>query len=184
MNKILKEEIVKHIFANFGIIPSDFVDQSKSKSLMNKEFLLSETLTFEDDSGVIHNKIWGCQISADVQEIKILLGDCSSNENIAEYAILIQLKNAPAYGIYLICDNTVEAEAMISCTANKADWMECSTYLQATFLAGMEQIREIGLSWHKCNDYASQHKLLLSFIKHHSKFFDENHSGAKYDAET
>ena len=27
MNKNLSKEIVKHIFANFGIIPSDFVNQ-------------------------------------------------------------------------------------------------------------------------------------------------------------
>ena len=170
MNKYLREEIVKHIFANLGVVSSSFVNLKLSKSLNSDEFVLKHTLTFEDDNGQsVRNKVWGCQISADVQEIKILLGDCSQYENVPEYAVIVQLKNAPAYGVYLICNPEVDAEALIACTLNFKDWMECNTYLQSTFLAGMEQMRDLGLAWNKCTDCDSQFKLLQDFIKFHSK---------------
>lgn len=178
MNAHLRKEIVKHVFANLGIISSDFVSRKLSKSLMDDEFLLRTTLIFEDENGgAIRNKVWGCQISADVQEIKILLGACSEYKDIAEFAVIVQLKNAPAYGVYLVCNDKVDSEALISCTINQKDWMECGTYLQATFLAGMEQIRDIGLSWNKCTDYESQYQLMLSFIKYHRSVYGDNNEG-------
>src|SRR5574339_296325 len=102
MNPHLRAEIVRHVFSNFGIIPSDFVNKEKTRSLMSKDYLLPETLSFEDEDGIISsNKIWGCQLSADVQEIKILAGDCTMDPDSPEFCMLIQLKNAPAYGLYL-----------------------------------------------------------------------------------
>lgn len=178
MNLNLREEIIKHIFANLGIIASDYVVLNKASSLMSKEFLLNQTLSFEDDDGAtIRNKIWGCQISASNQEVKILLGDCSQYSDVPEFALIIQLKNAPAYGIYLVCADHVDSEGLIACTLNSKDWLECSVYLQATFLAGMEQTKEVGLSWRKCVDYDSQYKLLQSFIKFHSNIWDISDEG-------
>lgn len=174
MNQNLREAIVKHIFANLGIVATDYVNPDRTKSLASDEFLLKHSLIFEDENNqTVRNKVWGCQISADIQEIKILLGDCSQYSNVPEYAVLVQLKNAPAYGVYLICNPQVDSEALISCTVNFKDWMECNTYLQATFLAGMEQMRELGLTWGKCVDSDSQFKLLQDFIKFHSKVWSE-----------
>lgn len=173
MNKQLREQIVEHVFANLGMIVADYV-KPDSKSLASEEFLLKHVLVFEDESGHdIRNKVWGCQLSAESQEIKILLGDCSQYSNVPEYALIVQLKNAPAYGVYLICSPNVDSEALIGCSINSKDWMECNTYLQATFLAGMEQIRDIGLAWSKCADSESQFKLLQDFIKFHSKVWSE-----------
>lgn len=172
MNLQLREEIVKHVMANLGILESEFVSSS-SKSLRSKIFLLHETLPFEDEAGeTINNHIWGCQFSASDQEIKIILGDCSQYENVPEFALVVQLKNAPAYGLYLICSNEVESETLIACSLDKTkDWMECGTYLQAMFLAGMEQIKNIGLTPSKCTDYQIHLDLLKSFVQFHSNIW-------------
>lgn len=173
MNLQLREEIVKHVFANLGIISSEFV-RSNTKSILDKEFLLNEKLLFENqEEQEISNKIWGCQLSAESQELKILIGNCSQYDNIPEFAVIVQLKDAPAYGLYLVCNSKVNSESLIGCTLNSKDWMECGTYLQATFLSGMEQIRDIGLSWHKCTNYSSQIELLKSFIKFHDNINSE-----------
>ena len=176
MNTHLLSAIVQHIFSNLGVIPSSYVNLKTTKSLMSKEYSLSESLVFEDEEGnVIKNKMWGCQLSSDIQEINILLGNCSLSKEQLEFAAVVQLKDAPAYGVYIVQD--VNNESMIGVTINSKDWMECGTYLQATFLAGMEQIRDIGLAWHKCSDYQSQYKLLLSFIKYHDMMYGSTYEG-------
>lgn len=185
MNRVLLEEVVKHIFANFAIYPSLFVDLNKSKSLMRNEYLLPEKLSFESDGETSSNRLWGCQISADTQELKILLGDCSLTKTIPELAMVVQLKNTPLYGLYLVgpeqIDPTkqigaeyVDPEPMLACSLNGKDWMECNTFLQATFLAGMEQVRDVGLAWNKCTNYEDQHKALLSFIRYHDLVYKED----------
>lgn len=184
MNKTLMENIVRHVFANLAVIPSNFVNLDRTKFLMDKDFLLHDKISFvTDNEGVIHNKLWGCQISAEQQEIKILLGDCSQEKDIPEYALLVQLKNAPAYGVYLVYNDLVpdkaDSEPLIACSLDGKEWLECQTYLQATFLAGMEQIRDIGLSWNKCTNYKIQFESLLSFIKFHNTTYEAKYEGQK-----
>jgi hypothetical protein len=170
------EQIVRHILGNFMVIPSAFVNFDLSKSLMSKDFILSEKLSFEmDDGSVIKNNVWGCQISVEQQDLKVLLGDCSQNKECREYCLTTQIKNGPIYGLYLI-NQSENNEAMIACSLNGKDWMECQTYLQATFLAGMEQIRDMGTFWSKCSSYKDQFDALLSFIKFHDAIYE-----AKYE---
>lgn len=172
MNRNLLEQIVKHVFANLAIIPSEHVNLNTTKSLKGKEFLLTERMPFVMDDGLqINRHVWGCQLSVEQQEIKMLLADCSLEEDIPEYALLVQLKDNPYYGVYLVCSDEINSEPMIGCSLNGKDWMECQTYLQATFLAAMEQTRDIGFTWNKCSNYKTHFESLLSFIKfHHSTY--------------
>lgn len=176
MNRVLMEEIVRHVFSNLAVIPSNFVDVNKTKSLMSKDFILNSKLTFDNGTSLVENKVWGCQISSDPQDIIIMLGDCALDKNAPEYCLIVQLKNAPAYGLYL-ANNSDESVPLIACTLNGEEWMECPTYLQATFLAGMEQIREAGLSWNKCNNYKDQYELMVSFIDFHEKVYGVSDEG-------
>jgi hypothetical protein len=180
MNPNLRSEIVKHIFANFGVIPADYVSE-KTRSLIGKDYLLPEKLSFENEDSTIENKIWGCQLSSDIQEIKILLADCTQEENSPEYCLLVQLKNAPAYGVYLVFNESfgsqINSACMIAYSVDFTSWMECSTFLQATFLGGMEQVRETGFTWNKVTNYQPQYKSLVSFIKYHSSIYEAEHEG-------
>jgi len=182
MNPKLRAEIVRHVFANFGVIPSEYINADKTRSLSSKEWLIPETLSFEDEDGIIsEHKIWGCQLSADVQEVKVLLADCTQEDDFPEFCLLVQLKNAPAYALYLEFHGSFEDPANGSCELSYSldgnAWAECSTFLQATFLAGMEQLRETGFAWQRITNYKAQHQFLLKFIKHHSDIYEAQHEG-------
>jgi hypothetical protein len=172
MNFVLRDSIVKHILSNFAILPSSFVKLEGTKSLKDKGFLLEETLPFTNEDGTISkNKVWGCQIAAEAQELKILLGDCSQEGGDPEYSLLVSGKDLPSYGVYFV-DGKQGHESLIACTLDGKDWMECQTYLQATFLAGMEQIRDIGSNWSKCINCKDQHIALMNFIKFHNMVYE------------
>lgn len=175
MNLKLLNQIVRHVLANLLIIKSEFIDSDSCKSLKSKDFMLGEKLEFDTENGLVSNNLWGCQISTGDQEIKIVLGDCSQ-DNITEYCLIVQLKDTPAYGIYLVDDDSsdkIPGDAFLACTINEKDWLICNTYLQATFLSGMEQIKELGLSWNKCSNYQSQIDIMKSFIKYHESYYEE-----------
>jgi hypothetical protein len=181
MNTYLCEQIVRHVLSNFRIIPSKFVNVTKTDSLINKEFALLETLSFDNEGTIITNHIWGVQLSAGSQEIKILLGDCSIDPNIPEFCLMVQLKDAPVYGLYLVYNDlinkTIDSEAMIAYNLDSKGWLECGTFLQATFLAGMEQLKDIGFAWSKCSNYKPIHQAMLSFIKFHSELYEAEDEG-------
>lgn len=169
MNVSLLNEIVQHVFACFGVIPATFISHSKTDSLNHSNYLLSKKLEFQIDKEVISNKVWGCQLTLNGQDVKILLGDCKQSNDAHEFAMIVSLKNAPTYGLYIIYDDLLnnDPETMIACSLNGKEWLGCNTYLQATFLAGMEQLRELNFGWSNCAEYEEQYNILLSFIKHH-----------------
>lgn len=173
MNFSLRECIVKHILANFAIIPSDFIFLDKSKSLQSKEFLLPKSISFGESNGSpINNKLWGCQATIDKQEIKILLADCTVDMAIPEVALLIHLKGQPMYGLYFV-NQTQDTESLIAGSINGKEWLECNTYLQATFLAGMERLKEFGLPWQKLTEYTDLVSHMSFFIDFHSRLFGD-----------
>lgn len=178
MNEKLTEQIVYHVLSNLGILPCNFINVDQTKCLIDNQFLLSEKITFQTDEGILLQKnIYGNQASVtDKKEFKMLLADCTQEKDIPEYALIVQLQDAPVFGVYLIFNQLVsdppEAEAMIAVNTDKKHWIPCTVYLQATFLAGMEQIRDISSTWNKCKDYKDLHSYLLSFIKFHDNFFE------------
>lgn len=173
MNRQLRESIVRHVFANLAIIPSEFVSIEGTRSLLESEWALPKKLTFADGQG----QVWGCQLSADHQEIKFILGDCSQEEGIKEYCLIVTLKDAPSYGLYWVQSDLVENEPLIACSVNGTDWLECNTFLQASFLAGMEQIRETGLAWGKCKSYEEEFIKMISFIEFHQQVYGAGDEG-------
>lgn len=182
MNINLRTEIIKHVLTNFSVIPSSFIDSNKTKTLNSPEYLLRETIVFEDEETglTVNNKIWGCQLSADVQEIKVLFCDCSMDpdnlNSTQEYCLLVQLKNAPAYTLYFSFDKeyVYDYNCTIAYSVDGNGWLECTTFLQATFLAAMEQIKEVGFAWSKISNYQSQVDLLKSFLGYYPTLIDQD----------
>lgn len=180
MNQNLLEEIVKHILSNLGVIHSDFVDLEKSGSLNSNVYLLDKKISLEDDNKeIINRKIWGCEIVSEQKELKILLTDCWQDKDINEYYVIVQLRDAPAYGLFYTNNPSKyqENNSFIVCNVNNKGWMNCDTYLQATFLAGMEQLKNLGLLWGKCKNYDEQFNLLNSLISYHDSLFEEDNEG-------
>lgn len=182
MNPKLTEQIAFHIFANLGVLHADFINHELSKSIIDKTYMLQEKVSFEIEGKVIRNNIYGCQVTvADGKELRLMLADCTQETDFPEYALMVQLKDSPAFGVYMIytkkVDEKVDPETLIAVSTDKGIWMPCSTYLQATFLAGMEQIRDLGFGWTKVTNYADLHKQLLSFIKFHQNIYWEDNEG-------
>ncbi len=168
-------EIVKHIFENLGIL-NQKLNLEQFKSLNSKEFLLDKSLSLVSDEGEVKSKVWGCQQSFGSQLMTMLLADLSI-QNDKAYALIVQLKDSPAYALYFNLDETFFDETVISCTIDNKDWIICNTHLQATFLAAMEQIKEVGLSWRKAEDYNEQYDLMVSFIKYYDSLFGDIDEG-------
>ena len=168
----LTEIIIDHIYSNLVIVPSDYVNQEKSQSILSKDFLLVDrTLDFKDSKNSYHNKVWSCQATSSDQTIHLMVGDCSLDENIPEYCLIVKIDNLPTYGCYLVADEDYSSDALIACTLNGTDWMSCSTYLQATFLAGMEQLKDLFLTWKKTSNHTEQFDLMKSFLTFHSSIY-------------
>jgi hypothetical protein len=183
MNQKLTEQIAYHILANLGVLPSAFVNKEQTQCIINKQYLLPDRVIFETEDGEkIAKNVYGCQISiANSKDFKLLLADCTQEKDVPEYCLAIQLKDSPAYGVYLIfnqlVDDPPEPEALIGVSPDKKNWMPCTTYLQATFLAGMEQLRDLSFGWTKCTDYKPLYEQLLSFIKFHDNYFGGSDEG-------
>jgi hypothetical protein len=178
MNKVLMEHIAHQILAGLGIISSPYFDNSHYRSLISKEFLLDRKLHFKaEDGSTISNNVYGCQMTIAQKSFKILLGDCSQDRDIPEYCLIIHLQDNPVYGLYMICNPKVDSETMIAVTVNHQHWMICSTFLQATFLAAMEQLRDIGLGWSKCTDYQKMYELMVSMIQFHDAHSETEDEG-------
>lgn len=178
MNKVLMEQITRHILASLGVIPSSFIDYNKSRALVTKEFLLDQKLVFKNEGGdLVKNPIYGCQVAIEKKDFKILLGDCSQDKNTPEYCLVTKLTDNPAYGLYLVNEESMDSEALIAVTINDKDWMPCTTFLQATFLAAMEQLKDIGMGWNKCTNYQSHYNMLLSMINFHTAYSGDGNEG-------
>lgn len=177
MNLALTEEIVKHILANLNVIGSDFVNVPKSGSLINDKYILPIKLQFETDVSQIENRVWGCQFVIEHKNLKIILGDASISRGF-EYCLIIHLEGMPSYGLYInITDRDEPSQAMIAFSINGLDWAQCNTYLQATFLAAMEQLKDIIGTQQKCVDFKEEYQSMLSFIKYHTNTFEEDYEG-------
>jgi hypothetical protein len=185
MNRQLTEEIIYHILSSIGVLPAAFIKQDTLQSLIDKQFLLSEKITFQSETGEsIVKNVYGCQMSVtDSKEFKMLLADCTQEADLPEYCLLVQLKDSPVFGLYLLfnhlAENPPDSEAMIAVSSDGKHWMPCSMYLQATFLAGMEQLKDLAFGWGKCTSYQDLYQQMLSFIKFHSKFYEVEDEGQK-----
>lgn len=178
INIRLTEEIIKHILVNLLIIKSEFIKSNSSIKLKDDPFLLKEKIRIEIDEGIMRGYVYGCQSTISDKEIKIITGDCATRKDILEYCLIIHLQDAPMYGLYLVIgDNDTPSDPLISTSLDGKSWMPCNTYLQATFLAGMEQLRDYSFNWTKAKDYDYEFEGMMSFLQHYNDFYGGDHEG-------
>lgn len=176
MNLELTKNIIKHIYSSLLIIPSDFIKVDKNNSLMDKEYLIEQTLNLNDTVNVFKNKVWGCQSDVSGKKMSLLVADCSVDQDIEEYCLVVKLEDSPSYGCYLVVNEDYNSDALIACTLDGKSWMECTTYLQATFLAGMEQLKEVNSPWSKIDNFEVEFDLLKSFLSFHNSTMESEES--------
>lgn len=171
MNYDLTEQIIRHIFKNIGIQNS--ANENQINSLIREEFLTHKSLELEEDGNVNKYPIYGCEITIPngSEKISIVLSDISNE--IPEYLLLVRLNNAPPYAVHLAyADKLGQREIsnpLIAYYFVSSKWAECNTYLQATFLAGMEQLKDIHIPWMPIKSIDESYFILLEFLE----FVDE-----------
>jgi hypothetical protein len=126
-NTALTNELVKHIFDNLGITAE------RRSSVVHEIFQSSKTLSFTDDSGKQKVPVFACQVQVDGKKFEIASVKLSDKEAVC----ISRLEGCPIYGSYF------GEECLIGVMA-KDRWLEASMFIQASFLAGMEQLREVG----------------------------------------
>lgn len=162
--------IVKHIFKNLGIFNDVPI------SICNEVFLTDKQISYSGDDGEKFALVWACQTSVEGKKLSMI---CTSlitpNENDVDYIenfVLVKLEGQPAYGCYLIADETatyIDA-GFIATELKPKTWIPTTTFLQATFLAGMEQLRDLTSKYDPIPNSEELFGLLKDFISYHESF--------------
>lgn len=164
MNRILENEIAKHILYSFGVNPlNKLKSQSKLlENLLSNKFILEKKMAFEDDNGnKIEKNMWSSQADIEGSKIKILIADIS--QDIPEYIAAVKFDNSPLICIKFLYDVNDEFGIIVH---NPLDnkWLEADTFSQAKILSGIEQLCGLFLTWSKNNDYVLLFKGLIGFL--------------------
>jgi len=164
----LTHEIVKHIFTKLGIV-NDQLHQVYS-SVKDHDFLLDQKINLlDEDDHEFSKNLWSCKLRIEDKDFRILLADCSLDDDVQEYALLISLQDSPEYGCYF--SSTVEDSSI--CSFLNDNWVESPIYVQAAFLAGMEQIKDLSSPWIYNDRIDDLYVKLIAFIKYHDEVINE-----------
>lgn len=162
----LTNHIIKHVYNNLGLNR----DLKMPVSLKNYSFLLEETIDFNDESGDLSAQVWGAQIEIENAKFKIVVTDLS--EDFIEHAMLIKLDGCPTYACYLSEDPDDSSATLqfgdISFSLKEDQWLKSSIGIQATFLAGMENLRDITGQW----SALKQTKYIVEELKSYIKYLE------------
>jgi hypothetical protein len=167
MNYTLQKEILKHIFKRFGVflnekeVQTGFID-----NLLDDKYLTDKKIGFEtEDKKKFSNNIYAATATANTAKLKVLIADI--HEDIAEYTIIFQMDNLPAYALRLSFDEDDVGSNFIN--IKNGSWVESSMSVQAKFLYGIEGLSEIVLQWDKLNDFRDMYQLLIHFLNFYEK---------------
>ena len=158
----LTNSIVEHIFHNLG-----FLD-ARTNSLISETLLTDHTITYEDEEE--HKlPVYACETRITQSQI-VMAGVVFPSEGIRqEMAVVVHTQDCPIYGCYLWYESgsqPVESEGQILMSLKDNTWMDTTTFVQASFLAGMEHLRDLRQAFTVCKDAKPIYQSLVAFIKH------------------
>jgi hypothetical protein len=151
MNEVLTYEIVRQALSGFLFV-------EKSKSIVNQDFRSPSKLRVEIDGEIVSVPVFSCQILIPGSKEKMTVMVAKFGKG--EFCCVIHMDGTPWYGLGLD-----ESLAYMSFSIDGKSWQNCSIYLQATFLAGMEQLKEIPHVFEPVEDDREQFAVLKSFLE-------------------
>lgn len=166
MQSEITNAIVKHIFKNLGI----FTEYPVAVSICHDSFLLDKKITFQVDNCELFAPVWACQTSVENKTLNIICTslaiDHEEHVNNTETFILVKLEGQPSYGCYLSSAGLgiTVWDGFIAVELKTKSWIPTTTFLQATFLAGMEQLKDLSSKYDKSINIEELFTLLKSFI--------------------
>lgn len=152
MKSDLLNEIITHIFYNLK-----FLDSDSKQSICNNYFLCPQNFDFEDSS--IISRVYGAQAVVNGYKFKLLAHHFfNENEDGGTFCCVIQMQDCPIYGCIgsyqdnKNVNNKIEDGILVYQINGSESWLPTTTFLQATFLAGMEQLKEMSIQFQKLDD--------------------------------
>lgn len=164
MSSKLTNEILLQVFSNIGAVVPTKV------SLKSPSFKLATTIDLEDTK----LPLWGAEVMLDKSRLRLLLTDLTEKGDIhnKEYGLVVSLDDCPSYAAYVLLESTVvdknvPRHGKIFFSLEESNWLMTSMFLQASFLCGMEQLKEVPSIWNKITneeDLVEGMKLLVEKI--------------------
>jgi hypothetical protein len=154
MSEQLTNQIVKHVLDNVGI--------TDEKQVSILQFLTDKTIQFDVEDGELATaEVWACQTLVDNVRFRMMYSHLDG-----DMIFVSKLDECPTYGCSLIIDNeiTYNLDGFIGLKMNDQNWIPTTIFLQATFLAGMEQLKDLSGGYSKCSDHEDLLSDLKSFI--------------------
>ena len=154
----LTNAIVEHILTNLG-----FMDK-RTHSLLAEPLKTDAYIDVQEDEKEIHYPIYACETRITQTKIVmagVIFADTTDPQNLPDMAVVVNIEDCPTYGCYLS-----QGEGVIAFTIKDNAWMEANTFLSATFLAGMENLRDVVQPYTQCQDIKPLHQALIAFLKY------------------
>ena len=155
----LTDCIVEHILNNLGML------QPKQNSIFSSQLLIKQKLTFEEENIEQSYNIYACENTINQSKLSIAASQIKKDEH-QELLAIIMLEGSPIYGCYLVIDHDAISESKIVFQIKDHIWMDTNIFIQASFLAGMEQLKDLTSSFVACSVPDLMYQHLLSFIKY------------------
>lgn len=171
MNQNLVNAICKHLADNLG------VTENRKISIMANSFRSKNKIQFKDnqDRNDIA-KVWSCQTIVNGSKFRLMCSnlECSHSDYAEQdYIFVVKLDGCPTYGFSTTIWERDDFEGFMACQINEdGNWMQATTYLQATFLAGMEQLKDLTSTYDKCSNEEDLFKSLKEFIVYRDLFIE------------
>jgi hypothetical protein len=140
MNKELLQHILIHVYNGLGIT------EKRTVSLKSEMFRMTEPMNIVlEDKSEYQAPMYAAQAIIQQATMRFLCADLSYQDE-QEFALIIELDGCPTYASYLVLEGGQIIDAELAVLI-KNKWLDANTFLQASFLAGMEQLREMGVIW-------------------------------------
>lgn len=171
--------IVKHVFKNLGIFNDVPI------SICDEVFLTDKQISYFGDDGDKFAPVWVCQTSVEGKKLSIICTSLvtPSEDHIddTENFVVVKLEGQPAYGCYLLSagSGTFIESGFIATELKPKTWVPTTTFLQATFLAGMEQLRDLTSKYDPVSNSEEFFTLLKDFITYHESFTSSEEDNAR-----
>jgi hypothetical protein len=162
MNNELTNAIVKHLFTGLGIYGEVPV------SLRHQLFLTDQQIAFDDEKGEAKMApVWAGETKIENKKFSFIYTSLVMKDFPTEDFLVVKLDDNPGYGCYAAADleaSDILEDGFIAVQLKSQSWIPANIYLQATFLAGMEQLKDLASRYEKSSKMEEMFGLLKDFI--------------------
>ena len=157
---ILTNAILEYIFLNLGMM------DERNNSILSSKLLTDKTITFDDAGKEQQYHVYACQTSIGQSKITMAGTKLNYDDNTKDMVVVVKMEDCPIYGCYISQNNKTVEDGIIAFSIKNNVWLSASVFIQASFLAGMEQLKDVIIPFDVCNKPQEIYDILVSFLKY------------------